>query len=289
MDNSPRQDPLPGALFRTGFWPICYVFNSDIVRPAFKNAGRWRALLEQPEDRIEPDARSLRGYGGIRITAPRRGSASTGIGKEPAEPVNYDFRPSREQQARILTGSALLGVLAVVLLHELGHWVAGLIVTGQAPDFYGVAVRQQTTEFSTTEGVVTWLAGPAVQLAAVWALTLLIPASEKYAARLAAAAGAAILFSLALTAVTWALAATSSPSEWQDDLPKVASFFPSNSWALMFLLNGAFMAAVIAAGLRWQGIKGRLNSKLFAGPIAVGTVQGGVVVLAGSVLVALMV
>jgi hypothetical protein len=246
------------------------------------------APLEQPEDRVEPKTHSLSGYDGIRITAPRR-VKGTGAGR-PLEAADGDIPISGEQQARILTGAALMGILVTVLLHELGHWAAGFLLTGQAPDFYGVAVRQQTAEFSNAEGVVMWVAGPALQLAAVWGMTLLIPRAGKYASRLAAAAGATVLFTLALTAVTWTVAAASSPSEWHDDLPKAASFFPSNPWALMFLLNSAFMAAVVAAGLRWhRTMKSRLNSKQFAGPISVGTIQGAVVVLMGSALVALMV
>ena len=241
--------------------------------------------LDNTEDTGQPGARSLRGYQGIRITAPPRAV----VPDDSAVIAQADETPlTREQQARILTGASLMGALLVVLAHELGHWLAGLAVTGMAPDFYVFAVRQKTAAISNAEGVLIWGAGPAAQLAALWALTLIAPLSGRYAARLAAGAGAAIVFSIALTSIAWALAVFSSPEQWQDDLPKVASFFPSAPWAVMWLLNAAFITALAVTWLRWlKMMKNGLNRRMFAGPIAVGAIQGGVIVLVGSIIVSL--
>lgn len=195
----------------------------------------------------------------------------------------------RERQARILTGAALLGIIVTVLTHEFGHWVTGFALTGMAPDFYVLAVRQKTDTLSTSEGILIWLAGPVFHMAMLWAMVLLTPFAGRYSTRLVAASGAALIFSIVLVAATWTFAAFSTPADWGDDLPKVASFFSSDQGVWMHLLNATFMTGILAATGYWLWSTRRSgNARVFAGPVAVGVIEGMVALLIGAWLVSFM-
>ncbi len=186
----------------------------------------------------------------------------------------------RSQQARILTGSALFGVIVVVLLHEFGHWITGLAVTGLFPDFLFVAVRQKTTEFSTIGGIVTWGGGPFVHLIVVWAAIIFVTGRSRTHPRLFAATGGAVLFTLLVHLVNWAGATFTPPSEWGNDLPKVATFFGSWAQFWMHLLSAAFLVAILIPAYVWLTVTRTTGRQgLYLTPVVLGAIQGGILVV----------
>lgn len=233
-----------------------------------------------------------RNYGGVRITPPPRGgSAGSRTVEDLAAELTGQLAPKsfgRSQQARILTGSALFGVIVIVLLHEFGHWLSGFAVTGLAPDYLLVAVRQKTADFSTFDGVVTWGAGPLVHLIALWAIVIFVTSRSRTHPRLFAVAGGAVIFTVVVHLINWIGATFTSPDSWGNDLPRVATFF--GSWARMWmhLLSLGFMAAILLPAYVWltvartTGIRG-----LHMTPALLGAIQGGVLVLIATFFVTL--
>ena len=248
-------------------------------------------MNDLPNSGVDPTVPE-RGYSGVRITAPRRTTGTPGAeaadlaGIIAANPHLY-----REKLARILTGAALFGVVAIVLLHELGHWLAGLIITGRVPDFYLVAVRQKIEVFSTAGGIITWGAGPVAQAAVLWAILLLASARGERSPRLLVLTGGALLFTVVTHLAVWAGAAFTSPDSWGNDLPRVATFLGSDSdsaqrfW--MHMLNAAYAAAIVTAARRWWKLV-RVTDRisLYTSTTVIGAVEGGILVLIVTLFVA---
>lgn len=234
-----------------------------------------------------------RNYGGVRITRPpsraRSGSGQT------LEQFTAELNQSlpgrgfgRSQQARILTGAALFGVIVSVLLHEFGHWLSGFAVTGMAPDFLLVAVRQKTAEFSTIGGIVTWGSGPLLHTAALWAIVIFVTSRSRTHPRLFAAAGGALVFALIAHSLNWTGATFTSPDSWGNDLPRVATFFGSWARFWMHMLSLIFMATILLPAYVWLTAARSTNTQsLYITPAVLGAVQGGVLVLIATFFVSL--
>ena len=253
------------------------------------------SMNDHPNSPVEP-TQPERGYGGVRITAPRRtpkspGAAGIGV-PDLARQITVALPIGPEQQARILTGAAIFGVFAIILLHEFGHWFAGLAVTGRFPDFYIVAVRQKVEQFSTAGGIFTWGAGPVAQAAVIWVVVLLASARGERSPRLLVIAGGAIIFTLVTHIFVWLFAAFSSPDSWGNDLPRVATFLGSGTdstqrlW--MHLLNAAYSTAILSAAYRWwKLVRVTSRTSLFASSSAIGAFEGGIVVVVATLFLAL--
>lgn len=221
----------------------------------------------------------------MRITPPPKLSES--ISKATLASVDKTVMSS-DRQARILTSTALFGVLAVILLHEFGHWLTGLIVTGQVPDFYIVAVRQKVESFSTVGGIVTWGSGPVVQLGVVWGMVLLATRQGRFRPRLLTMAGGAAIFSVALQLTTWVFAGISSSESWGNDLPKVATFFGSADRFWMHLLSGLFFTAILFATKRWwKTVRGLEHRSIHTASAFVGALEGGAFIVIATLFVEL--
>ncbi|MDA1296710.1 MAG: hypothetical protein O3B04_01740 [Chloroflexi bacterium] len=242
---------------------------------------------DSPSGPATPD----RGYRGVRITPPPRLSQTM----RPQAPARLEesalaLPVSPEKQARILTGAALLGVILIVLLHEFGHWLAGFAVTGTAPDFYVIAVRQKVEQFSAVGGVVTWGAGPTAQVAVLWAMILLASGRGRRSPRLLAMAGGSAIFSAVVYLAVWVFAALSSADSWGNDLPRVATFMGSGTaerlW--MHLLSAVYSAAILAAVYRWWTlVKDTGKPALHGSPAVIGAIEGGILVLIATLFVTL--
>lgn len=242
-----------------------------------------------PENRASTPLQG-RGYAGVRITAPPK---KEGLVEPQSESTGSSvIIPGREitgeQRARILTGSALFGVLLIVFLHEFGHWATGFLITGRAPDFLFVAVRQKVTEFSTFGGIFTWGAGPVVHITALWILTLFVSRKGERYPRLLSATGAAAVFTIIITLFIWGQATFTSSESWGNDLPKVATFIGSAERVWMHLLSATFMAAAIFALRRWWfTIQATGRPAMYYTPALYGTFQGGVFVLIATLFLAI--
>lgn len=236
---------------------------------------------------------SGRNYAGVHITAPPRGElgANRTMDDLAAELDRSLFSKrsfGRSQQARILTGAALFGVIVVVLLHEFGHWLTGLLVTGQAPDYLFVAVRQKTTEFSTFGGILTWGAGPLLNLVAIWVAIIFMTSRSRTYPRLFAATGGAIIFTVIVHMLNWAGATFTSPADWGNDLPRVATFFGSWARFWMHVMSAGFMVAVLLPTYVWITVaRTASNQGLYLTPTVLGAVQGGILVVIITFFVAL--
>ena len=245
--------------------------------------------MNHERDRSAEPTVPQRGYGGVRITAPPRKPEIAGIGlsvlagqNSPGEPLNS------EHQVRILIGSALFGVVLVVLLHEFGHWLAGLAITGRFPDYYIVAVRQKVEHFSTADGIITWGAGPVVQAVVLWGLVLIALAKGQRSPRLLAMAGGAAIFSLVTHLGTWAFATFSSSESWGNDLPRVATLLGSSERSWMHLLNAVFFTTILIAGYRWWKLtRSAERPGLYASSAAIGAFEGGILVLFATLFIAI--
>ncbi len=234
-----------------------------------------------------------RNYAGVRITAPPRGEPA---GSRTLEDLSAELDRhmagrslGRSQQARILTGSALFGVIIVVLLHEFGHWITGLLITGQAPDYLFVAVRQKTSEFSTFGGIVTWGGGPLIHLVAIWTAIVFVTSRSRSHPRLFVATGGAIIFTLVIHTMIWAGATFTSTDSWGNDLPKVATFLGSWARLWMHLLSIGYLAAMLVPAYVWFSVArtGR-NRGIFVMPAILGAIQGGVLVVIVTFFVSLI-
>ena len=233
-----------------------------------------------------------RNYDGVKITAPpsrlnpnqiayrQRYSGKTGQAYSQTELTN-------DQRARILTGSALFGVIAIVILHEFGHWLAGFVVTGRAPDFLVVAVRQKVTEFSAFGGILTWGAGPVLHLAVLWAVVTFASTKGERYPRVLTAVGAGALFTLAVHIFSWVGATFTEPDSWGNDLPKVATFAGSTARIWMHLLSALFLGATVLLVRRWWvATQATGRPGFYLSPAIVGAFQGGVLVIIASLFVA---
>lgn len=233
-----------------------------------------------------------RNYGGVRITTPpRRDDVAMPVPQAIASAPKLGQSGSvvaADQQARILTGSALFGVIVIVLLHEFGHWIAGFAVTGLAPDFLLVAVRQKVPDFSTAGGIVTWGAGPLVHITILWLFVYYVTSRSRTHPRLFAVTGGAIVFTLIVHLLTWASATFTSVDSWGNDVPRVATFFGSWARFWMHALSAGFMAAVLLAAYVWLVVARSTGRKgLFLYPSLMGAGQGAVLVLIATYFVSL--
>lgn len=252
--------------------------------------------MQGPGERqpFEPGPASpRRGYRGLRITPPPRTGSSAAEQEQNAVTIDgIEFpRPQIDagSQARILTGASLFGVILIVLLHEFGHWISGLAVTGEVPRFYVVAVEQKVADFSTASGIITWGAGPAVHLAVLWGLVLAARRRGRRSPRLVAAAGGALMFTILVHLFIWGAAALTSTDSWGNDLPRVATFLGSKARLWMHVMSAAFILAVLAAGYRWLlTVLATGKPGLHISPTIIGTVEGTVMVLIGTVFVSLI-
>ena len=233
-----------------------------------------------------------RNYSGVRITAPPTRTPEsnyppTEFGRSSTR-ADTNSEPGRSEQARILTGAALFGVIASVLLHEFGHWIAGLLVTGQPPQFLFIAVRQPTDQFSTFGGIVTWGAGPLLHVVALWIAYLSVAGKVRRHPRLFAATGGALFFALAVTVVSWLAASFSGPASWQNDIPRVATYFGSLGRIWMHLLSLLTAGAIAVLAYRWV-VAARSSGRpgLHVSPALIGAIQGGVLVLIATFLISL--
>ncbi len=240
--------------------------------------------MDRGENQPVETAATPRGYSGVRITAPP-GRAKTA---DPAQekPVvgsldasgNLVVEPGT--QARILTGAALFGVVAIVLLHELGHWVTGFAVTGEVPRFLGVAVQQKVADFSTVGGVLTWGMGPFVHVAVLWGLVLASANRGRRSPRLMAIAGGAAIFTVVANLLIWVGASFSQQDTWGNDIPKVATFFSTAPRLWMHLLSALMMIAILGAAVRWwSSVQATGRPGLIISPTLVGAVEGVVVIV----------
>ncbi len=248
----------------------------------------------EPGSESETQRATGRNYRGVRITTPPRadsdghkdGGLTAQIDRELSQrPPGKSF--GRSQQARILTGSALFGVIVIVLLHEFGHWITGFAVTGRAPDFLFVAVRQKVSDFSTIGGIITWGSGPLLHLAAIWAAIVFVTSRSRSHPRLFAMTGGAILFTLVVHLVNWTGATFTSTDSWGNDLPKVATFFGSLARVWMHLMSIAFATALLLPAYVWMvAARSTGNQALYVTPAVVGAIQGGVLVLIATLFIA---
>jgi hypothetical protein len=173
-----------------------------------------------------------------------------------------------------------------VILHEFGHWLTGLVLTGRVPDFYVVAVRQKVEHFSTASGIVTWGAGPVVQLAVVWTLVVLATRRGKYRQRLVAMAGGAVIFAAISQLAIWIIAGFSSTDSWGNDLPKVASLLASGERLWMHLLSAVFFIAILVAARRWWSAVALLERRgMHLTTAAIGAVEGAVFTVVATLFV----
>ncbi len=233
-----------------------------------------------------------RGQGDLRTTATPRLSDSSSPEVDDQlfdlEQALANATITRDQQARILSGSALFGVIAIVLLHELGHWIAGFTVTGVVPDYLFVAVRQSVTEFSRAGGILTWGAGPLAHIVVLWAIVLFVTGKGRKFPRLFAIAGGAAFFSVVVQLLIWASATFTSPNDWGNDLPRVATFLGSWAQFWMHLLSAVFTLATLGAAYWWWlSAKATGSPRLFVTPAIVGAIQGGVLVVIATFVVSL--
>lgn len=247
---------------------------------------------ERDSEQTAVGPNSGRNYGGVRITPPpsQHGARSRTLADLSAE-LDRQFSTrshGRSQQARILTGSALFGVIVIVLLHEFGHWLSGFAVTGMAPDFLLVAVRQKTAEFSTFGGIFTWGAGPMLQAVMIWISVIFVTSRSRSHPRLFAVAGGALAFTLIVHLVNWGGATFTSQDSWGDDLPRVATYFGSWARFWMHLLSAGFMAVILLPAYVWLTVARSNGTKgLYTTPVALGAIQGLVLVLIATFFVSL--
>ena len=228
----------------------------------------------------------------MRITAPPR---QPDIGDNPFSQKpgkSVDYRPEIEvtdgQRARILTGSALFGVLFIVLAHEFGHWITGFVITGRPPDFLIVAVRQKQSDFSTLEGILIWGSGPVLHMALLWAAIAFSSAKIERYPRILSAAGGAALISVVIFFITWVGATFTETDTWENDLPKVATFAGSTARIWMHLLSLLIIGATVLAIRRWwAAVKATGRPGFYLSPAGLGAFQGAVFVVIANVFVAL--
>ena len=240
----------------------------------------------QPEKEIG-GASSLRGYSGVRITAPPRAAPP---GDLSGTSVIALLQPDVDdrQRARILAGAALAGVIFTVLAHEFGHWLAGLLVTGDVPDYLLVAVRQKVSTFTVAEGMTIWLAGPAFHLAALTFLAMLSMRTGGHGARTTVALGAAVLFSLVVALASWAIALATPPSEWSDDVPRAATFLRGPRMLWMNFMAAAYVATLGFPLVYWlRSIRRTSNTAMLLVPALVGAFEGLILLLAATWVVSL--
>lgn len=243
-------------------------------------------------ERAPPGHDSGRNYGGVRITPPPSGeSERSRTADDLAAALDQQFSTrslGRSQQARILTGAALFGVIVIVLLHELGHWITGFAVTGLAPDFLFVAVRQKVADFSTIGGIITWGSGPLLHAVALWFIVIYVTSRSRSHPRLFLMAGGAVIFTVVIHLLNWIGATFTSPDSWGNDLPRVATFFGSWARFWMHVLNAGFMAAILLPAYVWFVVaRSTGRQSLYITPAVLGAVQGGVLVVIATFLVAL--